>query len=118
MAANAKQGVKIGVQVKRPLKGKKREIPEQLKRLILANKWDQWEFQERELTGADLKSYLRLRQCLDAFELIAVNYYLAGDNLGDRDKRAEKVVNFIKEFVGDANGGDCDCPVGMYCCNG
>jgi|GEM_PF-3729110 len=123
MPESAKLSVKVGVQVKRQLSGKKkqgteREIPEPLKRIILANKWDQWEFEERELKGADLKSYLRLRQSLDAFGLIAVNFYLTGKTVGERAKRAEQVVSFVTAFMGDRFEAECDCPIGMYCCNG
>lgn len=115
--------LRIRVPVRRVGRRKRRadavgELSPLVRELAMANQWDRWDMQTRELSGEDLGPYLRLREVLSAFEGLAVYYVLSGRTTSQRAKRAATVERRVRAFLRETLGLDGICPIGYCECDG
>ena len=74
----------------------------------------------RRMSSSDSrKSYIRLRTLLDALEIGAVRYYMEGESVADRNRRAEELEEQIRPMLAQFNEHlSQGCPPGLFNCGG
>ena len=73
----------------------------------------------RRSSRSSRKSYVRLRTLLDALELGAVRFYLEGESVADRNRRAKEIERQIRPMLELFNQGfGTGCPPGLFNCGG
>lgn len=75
----------------------------------------------RDLEAEDMEAYLRLRQALDSFQLIALHYYGTGEDAQQSKERAEEVKRYLRAFMHQGlsvGTTTTNCPEGTRLCPG
>jgi hypothetical protein len=67
------------------------------------------------------KAYVELRTVLDSAEITAVRYFMEGETVEERNRRAEEIKSLVMPLIGKLSirrPGGGNCPEGFFFCNG